>query len=95
MQEVHRGVAVHLREKNAEEEKKRKEAERVAMLSIDWQDFTVVHTLEFEEDQDDLLPAPLGKEELLALDLVKMKAFSARGKQGGANGANGEDDDLI
>lgn len=35
------------------------EAERVAMASIDWHDFTVVETIEFDAAEDEELPPPM------------------------------------
>ena len=37
----------------------REEAEREAMLSVDWHDFVVVETIEFYDDELDELPAPM------------------------------------
>uniref|UniRef100_A0A061QIM6 Splicing factor 3A subunit 1 n=1 Tax=Tetraselmis sp. GSL018 TaxID=582737 RepID=A0A061QIM6_9CHLO len=43
------------------------EAERIAMASIDWHDFVVVETIEFDPAEDDELPAPMTSKEIIAL----------------------------
>ncbi|MCO5571131.1 hypothetical protein L7F22_024863 [Adiantum nelumboides] len=41
------------------------ENERIQMASIDWHDFVVVETIEFADDEDDELPAPMTLEEVI------------------------------
>ena len=41
------------------------EEERQAMAMIDWHDFVVVETIDFEDEEDDELPAPLAPDELV------------------------------
>ncbi len=46
-------------EKEAKARAAREEAEREAMLSVDWYDFAVVETIEFYDDEIDELPPPM------------------------------------
>mmetsp|Transcript_45379 Transcript_45379/g.117580 ORF Transcript_45379/g.117580 Transcript_45379/m.117580 type:complete len:714 (-) Transcript_45379:156-2297(-) len=48
------------------------EAERVAMASIDWHDFTVVETIEFDAAEDEELPPPM-----VLKDVIQMSKASA------------------
>nr|XP_019703114.1 probable splicing factor 3A subunit 1 [Elaeis guineensis] len=41
------------------------EQERLQMAMIDWQDFIVVETIEFADDEDDELPMPMTPEEVI------------------------------
>ncbi|MCJ1305141.1 hypothetical protein MMC08_007955 [Hypocenomyce scalaris] len=44
------------------------EAERMAMQSIDWHDFVVVETIEFDEDEDDELPMLLTQRDVVLMN---------------------------
>lgn len=46
-------------EKEAKAKAAKEEAEREAMLSVDWHDFAVVEAIEFFDDELDELPAPM------------------------------------
>jgi hypothetical protein len=46
------------------------------MQSVDWHDFTVVETIEFNPDEDAGLPAPLADEDLRALTRAVVQEFT-------------------
>ena len=48
-----------MQEKEAKAKAAREDAEREAMLSVDWHEFAVVETIEFYDDEVDDLPAPM------------------------------------
>lgn len=60
------------------------EHERVQMALIDWHDFVVVETIEFADDEDDELPAPMTLEEVIrrskALTLEEDEQIADAGK---------------
>lgn len=60
------------------------ENERVQMALIDWHDFVVVETIEFADDEDDELPAPMTLEEVIrrskALTLEEDEQIADAGK---------------
>jgi splicing factor 3A subunit 1 len=42
------------------------EKERVAMAVIDWHDFVVVETIEFDEDEEEGLPEPMTAQDVIS-----------------------------
>jgi hypothetical protein len=48
-----------VQEKEAKAKAAREDAEREAMMSVDWHEFAVVETIEFYDDEVDDLPAPM------------------------------------
>jgi splicing factor 3A subunit 1 len=48
-----------VQDKEAQEAADAEDAERMALLSIDWQDFVVVATIDFDEGEDAGLPGPM------------------------------------
>lgn len=48
-----------MQEKEAKAKAAKEEAEREAMLSVDWHDFVVVETIEFFDDELEELPGPM------------------------------------
>jgi hypothetical protein len=55
-----------VREREANEAAAQQDAERDAMLSIDWHDFVVVETIEFYDDEEAELPPPMTLKEARA-----------------------------
>ncbi|BGP49282.1 SF3a splicing factor complex subunit [Rhodotorula kratochvilovae] len=76
------------------------EAERIAFAEIDWQDFQVVSTIEFTENDEAgiaELPAPMSLSEVENMSIAqkKMAAMIMEGKEapGGGDGAGGADEE--
>ena len=65
-------MRVQEEEKRAREDKE--EAERTAMALIDWNDFVVVETIDFFEEEEQQLPEPLSTKELVAMSKVEQVA---------------------
>lgn len=65
--------------KEAEDEA---EAERTAMALIDWHDFVVVETIDFYDEEDEDLPAPLTMQEVIA----QLRETEIGGTEGEGNG---------
>ncbi|MEW5307630.1 MAG: hypothetical protein WDW36_010009 [Sanguina aurantia] len=59
------------REREAREVEDEKERERLVMQAIDWHDFTICETIEFEEGEDEELPPPLTLKDIIALNKAK------------------------
>ena len=60
---------MRVREAEADEVAAERERERMAMLVIDWHDFTVVRTIEFDETEDETtLPPPLALKDVLQMN---------------------------
>jgi splicing factor 3A subunit 1 len=72
------GRAADRREREAADAE---EAERAAMQSVDWHDFVIVETIEFDEGEEAGLPAPVTLKEVM--QLARAAAF----QEGGAKGA--------
>eukprot|EP01026_Neomeris_dumetosa_P038244 TRINITY_DN31169_c0_g1_i1.p1 TRINITY_DN31169_c0_g1~~TRINITY_DN31169_c0_g1_i1.p1 ORF type:complete len:397 (+),score=69.49 TRINITY_DN31169_c0_g1_i1:63-1253(+) len=47
------------------------EKERMAMQLIDWHDFVVVETIDFLDEEDEDLPAPLSKDDVIRMNKVQ------------------------
>eukprot|EP00208_Stichococcus_sp_RCC1054_P004291 CAMPEP_0206141514 /NCGR_PEP_ID=MMETSP1473-20131121/13203_1 /ASSEMBLY_ACC=CAM_ASM_001109 /TAXON_ID=1461547 /ORGANISM="Stichococcus sp, Strain RCC1054" /LENGTH=517 /DNA_ID=CAMNT_0053536115 /DNA_START=340 /DNA_END=1890 /DNA_ORIENTATION=- len=67
-----------------------KEAERMAMQSIDWHDFVVVETIDFYQDEEAELPAPLTLAEVKMLN--KAAPFGAEEEAALEDDADGKPD---
>jgi splicing factor 3A subunit 1 len=67
-----------IQDKEAQEAADAEEAERMAMLSIDWQDFVVVATLDFDDKSTAGLPPPVTLTELRRLS----RALALKEKEG-------------
>jgi hypothetical protein len=53
-----------VQEKEAKAKAAKEDAEREAMMSVDWHEFAVVETIEFYDDEVDDLPAPMTLKEV-------------------------------
>ena len=68
------------------EAREEEEKEKKAFMEIDWHDFVIVETVEFNpEDEGITLPGPMSLNGLLGRDLVQKK----RELGGGGGGGNG------
>ena len=76
-----------VKESEAQAARDEVEAERMAMLSIDWQEFATVETIEFFDDEDAELPPPM------TLKDVRRLGCSVARKWGGV--WSGDDKDAI
>ena len=56
-----------IQDKEAREKEEAQEAERVAMLSTDWQDFVIVETIDFEEGDEKGLPPPVSLQDVMRM----------------------------
>eukprot|EP00698_Gefionella_okellyi_P005528 TRINITY_DN15041_c0_g1_i1.p1 TRINITY_DN15041_c0_g1~~TRINITY_DN15041_c0_g1_i1.p1 ORF type:complete len:741 (+),score=214.30 TRINITY_DN15041_c0_g1_i1:52-2223(+) len=67
-------------EKHQEDEQRKaaafQEQERIAMSSIDWNDFAVVETIDFLPHEEDTLPPPLSEDELRMLARAVASEFA-------------------
>eukprot|EP00887_Chlorella_sp_A99_P000243 scaffold13.g243.t1 len=75
-----------VKEKEAKEARDEAEAERMAMLSIDWQEFTTVETIDFYDDEDAELPPPMTLK-----DLIRASKAAALGEAAAAAAAAEEE----
>lgn len=78
------------REREATEARDEVEAERMAMLSIDWHDFATVETIEFYDDEDAELPSPMTLKDVRHLHSQGSICGSPRGVPGRALHASPE-----
>lgn len=79
-----------IQDKEAQEAADAEEAERMAMLSIDWQDFVVVATLDFDDKSTAGLPPPVTLTELRRLSrALALKEGEGEG-DGGKEEGNGK-----
>jgi splicing factor 3A subunit 1 len=63
------------KEKQAKDAADAEEADRMAMLSIDWHDFAIVETIDFEEGEEAGLPLPITKKEIM--QMARAAAYEA------------------
>jgi splicing factor 3A subunit 1 len=63
------------KEKQAKDAADAEEAERMAMLSIDWHDFAIVETIDFEDGEETGLPVPVTKKEII--QMARAAAYEA------------------
>jgi splicing factor 3A subunit 1 len=60
---------VRVKESEADEAKAERERERMAMMLIDWHDFSVVRTIEFDDSEDVMaLGKPVTKEVVIQMN---------------------------
>lgn len=80
-----------IQDKEAQDAADAQEAERMAMLSIDWQDFVVVATLDFDDKSTAGLPPPVTLTELRRLSrALALKQGVTDGEGKGDEGKGGE-----
>ena len=77
------------KEREAKDTANEDEAERLALLSIDWHDFVVVETINFEEGEEAALPAPVTKKEILQLARAAAYQDKEDAKEAAENGGGG------
>lgn len=79
------------RRKREDVEAKQREAESVAYLAIDWQDFVVVETIEFTQNDMDLeLPPPTSVDRLKSMSMAEKRMASMVMEETGAGPTGGE-----
>ena len=79
------------RRKREDEEAKEKEEEQVAFSAIDWQDFVVVETIEFTQNDMELeLPPPTSSEKLKTMSMAEKRMASMVMEESGAGPTGGE-----
>ncbi|CAL5220560.1 g2597 [Coccomyxa viridis] len=66
------------------------EAERSAMQSIDWHDFTVVETIDFYQDEDAELPPPMTQRDVIILNKAGLEAEEPAAEEDGDAAKNGK-----
>ncbi|KAL4540028.1 hypothetical protein Ndes2437B_g01636 [Nannochloris sp. 'desiccata'] len=87
------------KEKQAKDAADAEEAERMAMLSIDWHDFAIVETIDFEEGEEAGLPVPITKKEIM--QMARAAAYEAgqapeeRGEEEGGKEIDAEEQAMI
>ena len=76
---LHRLEYDRVKNKEAKESEDAEEAERMAMLSIDWHDFVVVETIDFDFDrgEESALPPPVTRRDVL--QMARASAFEIGG----------------
>ncbi|GAX76903.1 hypothetical protein CEUSTIGMA_g4349.t1 [Chlamydomonas eustigma] len=91
-----------VREKEQKDAADEAERERMAVQAIDWHEFVIVETIEFFDDEDEELPAPLALKDIVAMNKAReyMQGSKPEGPGGGevegiAAAANGGEPPLV
>ena len=79
------------RRKREDAEAKERDEETTAMAAIDWQDFVVVETIEFTQNDMELdLPPPTSSEKLKSMSMAEKRMASMVMEETGAGPAGGD-----
>lgn len=81
------------KEKQAKDAADAEEAERMAMLSVDWHDFAIVETIDFVDGEEAGLPVPITKKEIMQMARAAAYEAGQAPAEGEEEGKRGEEID--